>query len=113
MKYANHKVSGIRLAYIGGGSRGWAWKFMADLAMEPSLSGEVALYDIDRPAAEANEIIGNKIDAMPAAAGRWHYSVANTLQEALTGGTEKELYPRNCVSLLGFDIKIPLFTDKL
>ena len=85
MKYENHKVSGIRLAYIGGGSRGWAWKFMTDLAMEPDLSGEVALYDIDRPAAEANEIIGSKIDAMPGAVGRWRYCVADTLREALTG----------------------------
>ena len=85
MKYENHKVSDIRLAYIGGGSRGWAWKFMTDLAMEPDLSGEVVLYDIDRPAAEANEIIGNKIDAMPVAVGHWHYSVADSLQEALTG----------------------------
>ena len=85
MKYENHKAGGIRLAYIGGGSRGWAWKFMTDLAMEPSMSGEVVLYDIDRPAAEANEIIGNKIDALPAAVGRWHYSVADTLREALRG----------------------------
>ena len=85
MNYENHKVSGIRLAYIGGGSRGWAWTFMTDLAMEPSLSGEVVLYDIDHPAARANEIIGNKISAMPGSLGRWHYTVADTLQEALTG----------------------------
>ncbi len=80
-----HTVSGIKLAYIGGGSRGWAWKFMTDLAIEPAMSGEVALYDIDRPAAEANEIIGNKIDAMPETAGHWRYRVADTLAEALRG----------------------------
>lgn len=85
MKYKKHKVSGIRVAYIGGGSRGWAWKFMTDLALEPTMSGEVVLYDIDHPAAEANEIIGNKIDAMPGTVGHWHYSVADTLHEALTG----------------------------
>ena len=85
MKYEGHKVSGIRLAYIGGGSRGWAWKFMTDLAIEPDLSGEVVLYDIDHPAARANETIGNKIDAMPGTVGRWRYSVADTLREALTG----------------------------
>lgn len=85
MKYENHHVSNLRLAYIGGGSRGWAWKFMTDLAMEPSMSGEIVLYDIDREAAEANEVIGNKIDAMPATVGHWHYSVAGSLQEALTG----------------------------
>lgn len=81
----NHRVSGIRLAYIGGGSRGWAWSFMTDLAMEPAMSGEVVLYDIDRAAAQANEIIGNKIDGAPAARGRWRYRVADTLEQALTG----------------------------
>lgn len=80
-----HRVSGIRLAYIGGGSRGWAWSFMTDLAMEPAMSGEVVLYDIDRAAARANEIIGNKIDGAPAARGRWRYRVADTLEQALTG----------------------------
>lgn len=78
-------VSGIRLAYIGGGSRGWAWSFMTDLAMEPAMSGEVVLYDIDRAAAQANEIIGNKIDGAPTARGRWRYRVADTLEQALTG----------------------------
>ena len=85
MKYEEHKVRDIRLAYIGGGSRGWAWKFMTDLAMEPSMSGEVVLYDIDHPAARANEIIGNKINALPGTVGRWRYCVADTLREALTG----------------------------
>ena len=52
MRYEQHKMREIRLAYIGGGSRGWAWKFMTDLAMEPAMSGEVVLYDIDREAAQ-------------------------------------------------------------
>ncbi len=85
MKYEQHKASDIRLAYIGGGSRGWAWKFMTDLAMEPALSGQVILYDIDRGAAEANAVIGNKIDQMPAVRGRWRYTVADSLEDALTG----------------------------
>ena len=85
MRYQEDKVSDIRLAYIGGGSRGWAWKFMTDLATEPSMSGQVVLYDIDHPAARANEIIGNKITALPEAVGRWRYSVADTLQGALEG----------------------------
>lgn len=85
MQYSNGKAKNIRLAYIGGGSRGWAWKFMTDLAMEESMSGTVALYDIDQPAAEANAVIGNKIDAMPQTVGHWNYEVSDTLQEALTG----------------------------
>lgn len=85
MEYTEHRVRDIRLCYIGGGSRGWAWTFMADLAMEPSMGGEVVLYDIDRAAAEANRIIGGKIDRLPAARGRWRYTVADTLEEALRG----------------------------
>ncbi len=30
MKYEDNKVTDIRIAYIGGGSRGWAWSFMTD-----------------------------------------------------------------------------------
>lgn len=85
MKYEEHKVTGIRMAYIGGGSRSWARKFMTDLAMEPSMSGEVVLYDLNLKSAENNKIIGNMIDQTPGVKGRWHYSVAATLKEALTG----------------------------
>ncbi len=85
MNWEQHKVRDIRLAYIGGGSRGWAWKFMTDLAMEPAMSGQVILYDTDREAAQANAVIGNKIDNMPDVQGRWQYTVADTLEEALTG----------------------------
>ncbi len=85
MKYDANRVSGIRLAYIGGGSRGWAWKFMTDLALEETMSGEVVLYDIDRPAAEANAVIGRRMDGLPEAVGHWTYSVADSLQEALAG----------------------------
>lgn len=48
----------IKIAYIGGGSRGWAWKLMDDLSKAEDLCGEVSLYDIDFAAARANEIIG-------------------------------------------------------
>lgn len=85
MNDSNHTMHDIRLAYIGGGSRGWAWNFMADLAMEPALGGEVLLYDIDLPASRANEIIGNRISSLPNAVGRWNYRVAETLEQALTG----------------------------
>mgnify|MGYP002682755141 CR=1 FL=1 len=41
----------IKIAYIGGGSRYWARMVMTDLALCPHLTGEIALYDIDRAAA--------------------------------------------------------------
>ena len=75
----------LTVAYIGGGSRGWAWGFMTDLATDPDLCGTLRLYDIDREAAERNRIIGEKISAHPKALSRWSYEVSASLREALTG----------------------------
>ena len=80
-----NSVSDVKIAYIGGGSRGWAWTFMTDLALEPSMSGTIRLYDIDIQAARANEIIGNAVTARAEAVGKWKYEVCETLKEALTG----------------------------
>ena len=74
-----NKVTGLNIAYIGGGSRGWAWGFMKDLANDPQICGTVRLYDIDEDAARRNEIIGNKISAHPNAKSRWKYTVAESL----------------------------------
>ncbi len=75
----------LTVAYIGGGSRGWAWGFMTDLAMDADMCGTVRLYDIDRPAAERNRIIGGKISAHPDTVSRWTYEVSDSLEDALTG----------------------------
>ena len=80
-----HDAKELIVAYIGGGSRGWAWGFMTDLAMDPDLCGTVRLYDIDREAAERNRIIGRKISADPRAVSPWSYEVSESLREALTG----------------------------
>jgi alpha-galactosidase len=85
MKYSGKQVSDLKIAYIGGGSRGWAWRLMADLALEPDLTGQVALYDIDFLSAHANEIIGNKLTGRPEVKGKWDYKAVKTLEEALTG----------------------------
>lgn len=79
MKIVNNKAEGVKIAYIGGGSRGWAWTLMADLILEPDMSGDVYLYDIDYEAAKANEIIGNKTGS------NWKYVAVKTIGEALTG----------------------------
>ena len=47
-------VKNIKICYIGGGSKLWARVFMSDLALAQNLGGEIALYDIDKPAAERN-----------------------------------------------------------
>lgn len=85
MKYQEDTVSDITIAYIGGGSKGWAWTFMTDLSLEEQLSGTIRLYDIDKQAAENNQIIGNAISSDPARKGKWKYETCNSLQEALTG----------------------------
>lgn len=79
------QVTDLQIAYIGGGSRGWAWTFMTDLALEPSMNGVIRLYDIDEEAAQHNRIIGNSITARPEAVGKWRYEVSKTLKDALTG----------------------------
>lgn len=85
MKYNENRVADLNIAYIGGGSRGWAWTFMTDLAMEPSLSGTIRLYDLDREAAKNNEIIGNSLTEREEAPGKWKYETKDTLEEALRG----------------------------
>ena len=80
-----NRVEQLQIAYIGGGSRGWAWGLMSDLALSPELSGTVKLYDIDREAAKRNEIIGNRLTSLPESKGDWHYEAVNTLEEALRG----------------------------
>jgi alpha-galactosidase len=75
----------LTIAYIGGGSRGWAWTLMGDLASEKNLRGTVRLYDIERPAAEINARIGNALGAREDIPGKWRYEVSGSLGEALKG----------------------------
>jgi len=85
MKFENGNVQDLQIAYIGGGSRGWAWGFMMDLAADAQMEGTVRLYDIDQAAAENNRIIGGRISAHKDAASRWKYEAAPSLKAALTG----------------------------
>lgn len=85
MKYEKDRVSDITIAYIGGGSRGWAWTFMTDLALEESLSGTIKLFDINKEAAKVNEQIGNHVSERKETVGKWKYRAADTLSEALYG----------------------------
>ena len=75
----------IKVAYIGGGSRGWAWILMKDLAKSSKICGEVALYDIDFEAAKDNEIIGNSIKENNPEASEWTYKAEKNIGDALTG----------------------------
>ena len=73
------------IAYIGGGSRGWAWTLMGDLAKETELAGTVRLYDIDHAAAETNARIGNALKGKPGVVGDWTYTAVKTEAAALEG----------------------------
>jgi alpha-galactosidase len=76
----------IKIAYIGGGSRQWAHMLFRDLALCPALTGELALYDIDRPAALANVKIAGAIFGHPdAAVTRFRVTAARTAHQALQG----------------------------
>lgn len=85
MKHYGDRVEDVKICYIGGGSRGWAWGLMSDLAREKSMQGEVVLYDIDMEASKHNEIIGNKIcDDVPDAT-KWTYRAEENIDKALAG----------------------------
>lgn len=85
MKYTDNGVEELKIAYIGGGSRGWAWGLMSDLVSCDDISGSVYLYDIDLEAAKANEIIGNKFNDAEGAKSKWTYKASETIGEALNG----------------------------
>ena len=85
MRHNGNKAEDLKIAYIGGGSRGWAWGLMSDLAKADDLSGSVYLYDIDYEAAKHNEIIGNKIKDAEGCKSEWKYIAVKTIEEALAG----------------------------
>lgn len=84
MRIRNGKAEEVRITYIGGGSRGWAWNLMSDLALEDKMGGVVTLYDIDMEAARNNVVIGTKLQKE---GGRenFTYRVCGDLREALEG----------------------------
>ncbi len=81
--YENNKAVNVKIAYIGGGSRGWAWGLMSDLADCDDMSGDVYLYDIDFEAAKNNEIIGNRFNNLRDAKSVWNYYATESIEEAL------------------------------
>ena len=85
MKYSGKIIKDMKIAYIGGGSRGWAWGLMSDLVSCEDMSGNVYLYDIDFQAAKNNEIIGNKYNLVKGANTIWNYKAVESMDEALIG----------------------------
>lgn len=85
MKKPARNAVEIKIAYIGGGSRGWAHSLINDLTLCEHLTGRVALYDLDQPMAKLNARWGRRVNASPQAKSTWKYTVAKTLAEALKG----------------------------
>lgn len=85
MEYTKNGAENVKIAYIGGGSRGWAWGLMSDLAGNDDMCGSVYLYDIDFEAAQHNEIIGNKMNDTDGAKSKWEYKAVKTIDSALIG----------------------------
>ena len=52
MIYKNNRVEDVKIAYIGGGSRGWAWTLMKDLAKAEDIAAAVVFL-----ASDASEFI--------------------------------------------------------
>lgn len=85
MRWNENRAEDVKIAYIGGGSRGWAWGLMSDLASAEDMNGSVYLYDIDFEAAKNNETIGNGIAAVEGCRSAWKYKAVPEIGEALSG----------------------------
>ncbi|MGC9523386.1 MAG: alpha-galactosidase, partial [Anaerolineae bacterium] len=75
----------IKIAYIGGGSRYWAQMIMADLALTPELTGEIALYDIDYDAALRNVEHAKEIYGHPEAKTTFEVNAYRNAEEVFRG----------------------------
>lgn len=84
MYIKNDRAEDVKITYIGGGSRGWAWNLMSDLAVEDQMSGTVTLYDIDTEAARNNVIIGERLQEAGGEKNFCYHACGN-LREALQG----------------------------
>jgi len=98
----------IKIAYVGGGSRGWAHKLMNDLALCGEFRGEVALYDINRPMALLNARWGRRVNASRQAVSEWQYTVPKTLNEAIKGAdfVVASIQPGS-IDMMKHDLEIP------
>ncbi|MCL2211608.1 MAG: alpha-glucosidase/alpha-galactosidase [Treponema sp.] len=74
----------IKICYIGGGSRNWAWVLMQDLAFEKEITSSIELYDLKHDDAVTNEIIGNRLQQKHNS-GRWKFHANPSLSDALNG----------------------------
>lgn len=77
-----NKNDRITIAYIGGGSMDFGWKFFSELAAE-ELYATVNLYDRDKQLSLTNEVIGNKLRENPECKSDIIFLASDTPEEAL------------------------------
>lgn len=76
-------VKNINIAYIGGGSMDFGWRFIAELCGEPKLAGTVKLYDIEKKYSLANEVIAGNCRELDVCRGNMVFFAVDTPEEAL------------------------------
>jgi len=74
----------IKICYIGGGSRNWAWVLMQDIVFEKEIRGTVELYDLKFEDSGINAVIGNRLMEKNNE-GRWKFHANQSLADALNG----------------------------
>lgn len=77
------ETKNINIAYIGGGSMDFGWRFIAELCSEPKLSGAVRLYDVEKKYSLANEVIAGNCRELDTCKGNMVFFAVDTPQEAL------------------------------
>ncbi|HSI82463.1 MAG: alpha-galactosidase [Candidatus Methylacidiphilales bacterium] len=75
----------IKIAYLGGGSREWAGKLMADLALTNKIAGTLVLHDIDTEAARRNVQLAGEIFGHAEARTQFNVQVEDNIGRALRG----------------------------
>ncbi|MBO8470018.1 MAG: alpha-galactosidase [Spirochaetes bacterium] len=100
-------MENTRICIIGGGSRQWAIRFLMDLSLQDKIGAHVALYDIDRKAAENNKEVAERIFRIN---GKSHLSVsvASTLDEGLKGVDFIIIaIEPGCIDIRQYDLGLP------
>ena len=98
----------LAIAYVGGGSREWAPKFVQDVALS-NLDGEVRLYDVNYESAKRNARFGNWVQERDDVVGDWTYEAFSDLGDALSGADAVILSTQfNPAETFVHDLDIPL-----
>lgn len=79
----NENKKNINIAFIGGGSMNFGWRFIGEICQEECFSGVVRLFDVDKKLSLTNEVIGNKTREHPQSKTDMIFLAVDSLEEAL------------------------------